>query len=143
MSAPLPPMRRLSDTLQACGQLTEADIDALAEVGVKTLICNRPANEEEGQPDMAALEAHARGLGLEWFLQPVISGQVTDEQGDEFGRLLAQAPAPVVAFCRTGARCGCLWALSQRHQRSGAELVQALQQAGYDMPDFFRRLQTP
>lgn len=136
----LPTMRILSDQLQACGQLSAEDIRALAAQGVKTLICNRPDQEEEGQPDSHSLQVLAESLGMQWYFLPVVSGQVKDEEGDAFAQILKSMPTPAVAFCRTGARCGCLWALSQRHERSGEELVRALQQAGYDMPDFFKRL---
>ncbi|WP_417583514.1 TIGR01244 family sulfur transferase [Nitrincola sp.] len=140
MSHPLPPMRQLTESLKAAGQLTAEDVQALADAGVKTLICNRPDQEEAGQPSTAELQALAESLGMQWFYQPVVSGQVMDEQGDDFGRILDQAALPVVAYCRSGARCGMLWALSQRYSLAGEQLVAALQQAGYDMPDFFKRL---
>ncbi|KGK40860.1 hypothetical protein LH51_19055 [Nitrincola sp. A-D6] len=133
-------MRQLTESLSTAGQLTADDVRALADAGVKTLICNRPDQEEPGQPRTAELQTLAESLGMQWIDQPVISGQVRDEQGDEFGRILDQSAEPVVAFCRSGARCGMLWALSQRHRVSGDKLVLALQQAGYDMPDFFKRL---
>ena len=140
MSQNLPVMRQLTDTLSACAQLTQADIKALSEQGVKTIICNRPDHEEPDQPSAASLQGYAESLGLQWFYQPVISGQVEDSQGDEFAEILAQADTPIVAFCRSGARCGMLWALSQRKQQEPNMLVEHLKSSGYDMPDFFARL---
>ncbi|WP_409523565.1 TIGR01244 family sulfur transferase [Nitrincola sp. MINF-07-Sa-05] len=140
MEHTLPPMRQLTDSLRACGQLQADDIRALAKEGVRTLICNRPDQEEPNQPGSDELADLARQLGISWYYQPVITGQVTDEQGLEFGKILQQAEAPVVAFCRSGARCGTLWALSQKPERSGDELVAELKRAGYEMPDFFKRL---
>lgn len=136
----LPYKRRLEDDLITCGQLDVEHIKELAAAGVKTLIFNRPDAEEEGQPAIAELKSQAEALNIKWIFQPVISGQVTDEEGVEFGNLYAAAPKPVVAFCRTGARCGCLWALSQKHLQTGEELVNKMKQAGFDMPDFFKRL---
>lgn len=138
--AELPPLRQLEADLRTAGQLSVQDIKALADEGVKTLIFNRPDQEGEDQPDTAELQKTAESLGMKWVHQPVISGQVTQEQGEEFGRIYTQAPKPVVAFCRTGARCGCLWALSQKSQKSGEELVASMKKAGFDMPDFFKRL---
>lgn len=138
--AELPPMRQLEENLRTCGQLTAEQIRELAAQGVKTLIFNRPDQEEADQPSTLELQKLAESLGMQWVHQPVISGQVTDEQGVEFGRIYAAAAKPVVAFCRTGARCGCLWALSRKDQQPGQELVTQLQQAGFDMPDFFKRL---
>lgn len=140
--AELPPMRQLEADLRTCGQLSVDDIKALAAQGVKTLIFNRPDHEGEDQPETAELKKAAESLGMQWVHQPVISGQMTDEQGAEFGKIYAQAPKPVVAFCRTGARSGCLWALSQKETQSGQELVAQMKQAGFDMPDFFKRLES-
>lgn len=134
------PYKRQLDDLITCGQLTSEQIEALATAGIKTLIFNRPDAEEVGQPATAELQARAEALGMRWIFQPVISGQVTDEEGVEFGKLYEAAAKPVVAFCRTGARCGCLWALSQKQKKTGAELVNTMKQAGFDMPDFFNRL---
>ncbi|MBE0505516.1 MAG: TIGR01244 family phosphatase [Marinospirillum sp.] len=138
--AELPAMRQLEENLRTCGQLTTGQIRELAAEGVKTLIFNRPDHEEADQPSTLELQALAESLGMQWVHQPVVSGQVTDEQGVEFGRIYAAAPKPVVAFCRTGARCGCLWALSRKDQQPGQELVAQLQKAGFDLPDFFKRL---
>lgn len=136
----LPPMRQLTDTLSACAQLTHADIQMLAAQGVKTLVCNRPDDEDPEQPSSESLRVYAEELGMQWFFQPVISGQVEDQQGDEFADILEQAEAPIVAFCRSGARCGMLWALSQRRQQTPQALIKHLQLLGYDLPDFFARL---
>lgn len=136
----LPPMRQLEADLRTSSQLTAEQIRELAAQGVKTLIFNRPDAEEPGQPETAELESLAQELGMHWVHQPVVSGQVTDEQGQAFGRLYAAAPKPVVAFCRTGTRCGMLWALSQKGQVPAETLVTRMQQAGFDLPDFFKRL---
>ena len=136
----LPEMRQLEADLRATSQLDAEQIQFLAQEGVKTLIFNRPDQEAEDQPATAELKKAAEAQGMRWYHQPVISGQVTDEQGVEFGKIYAEAPKPVVAFCRTGARCGCLWALSKKNQVAGEELVNSLKSAGYDLPDFFKRL---
>lgn len=136
----LPYQRQLEDDLITCGQLNKEQIKELAAVGIKTLIFNRPDAEEIGQPATAELQAQAEALGMQWIFQPVLSGQVTDAEGLEFGKLYSAAAKPVVAFCRTGARCGCLWALSQKPHQPGKVLVAKMQQAGFDMPDFFKRL---
>lgn len=136
----LPYQRQLEDDLMTCGQLNTAQIKELAAAGIKTLIFNRPDAEEVGQPATAELQAEAEALGMQWVFQPVLSGQVTAAEGLEFGRLYSAAAKPVVAFCRTGARCGCLWALSQKPYQSGKALVAKMQQSGFDMPDFFKRL---
>ncbi|SFC19779.1 TIGR01244 family protein [Marinospirillum celere] len=140
--ADLPPMRQLEADLRTSGQLSVDDIKALAAEGVKSLIFNRPDKEGEDQPETAELKKTAEELGMKWVHQPVISGQITDQQGAEFGKLYAEAPKPVVAFCRTGVRCGCLWALSQKDKKPGKALVEDMKKAGFDLPDFFKRLES-
>lgn len=134
------PFKRQLDDLIIYGQLNAEHINALAATGIKTLIFNRPAAEEPNQPLTSELQKKAEALGMKWIHQPVASGQVTQEQGIEFGRLYAAAEKPVVAFCRSGARCGCLWALSQHDKQTAQALVDKMKQAGFDMPDFFKRL---
>lgn len=140
MSYSLPNIRQITESLGACAQLNVSDIEALAATGVKTLICNRPDYEDPEQPTSSSLQASAEKLGLEWHYLPVISGQVEVSQGEEFARILAKAKSPVVAFCRSGARCGMLWALGQRSHQDPQKIVNQLKEAGYDMPDFFEKL---
>jgi uncharacterized protein (TIGR01244 family) len=135
----LPYQRQLGDLI-TCGQLEVSQLQQLADAGIKTLIFNRPDAEEVGQPAVVALAVEAQRLGMAWVFQPVISGQVSRVEGAEFGRLYAQAAKPAVAFCRTGARCGCLWALSQVDTVQPSELVAQMRAAGFDMPDFFQQL---
>ena len=85
---------------------------ALAAHGIRTVINNRP--DGEGGPDQplsAAIEAAARAAGMDYHYIPVISGQVTTEQVHAMAEAVAAAKAPVLAFCRSGARSTNLWAM--------------------------------
>lgn len=135
----LPYLRQLA-SLPTAGQLTSEQLAQLAELGIKSVIFNRPDAEEAGQPSLASLEAAARQAGLTFHHQPVISGELTLEDGQEFARLCQELPQPVLAFCRTGARCGCLWALGELGKQSAASLISQMQAAGFAMPDFFNQL---
>ena len=53
----LPPLAELAPGLSAAGALGPADIEALAASGVRTIVNNRPDNEDPGQlpaPEAAA-----------------------------------------------------------------------------------------
>ena len=85
---------------------------ALAAHGIRTVINNRP--DGEGGPDQplsAAIEAAARAAGMDYHYIPVISGQVTTEQVHAMAEAVGAAKAPVLAFCRSGARSTNLWAM--------------------------------
>jgi sulfide:quinone oxidoreductase len=74
-----------------------------AAMGFKTVVCNRPDGEEAGQPTMAMNKLAAEKAGLVYLALPV-SGMPTAEQGAAFAALLADAPSPVLAHCKSGGR---------------------------------------
>lgn len=102
-----------TDHFATCGQITEADIDALAAQGFRTLINNRPDGEGgPEQPSSAALARKAEAAGLAYVYLPVISGQISADQAEAMRDALARAEKPVLAFCRSGARSTNLWQLA-------------------------------
>jgi len=104
MTAPLP-LQRLTDQLCVAPQLTPDAMAAAAAAGFRSVINNRP--DFEGGPDQptsAAIEAAALAAGLRYAHLPVAGGYQSPEEIAAFARLLAELPAPVLAFCRSGAR---------------------------------------
>jgi len=96
---------KLSDTLTVSGQVKPEEVEQLAKAGFKAIICNRPDDEEPGQPDFADIAAAAEKLGMPARHIPVDADRPVELQKDEFARALAELPAPVFAYCRTGNRC--------------------------------------
>ncbi|GGC32446.1 hypothetical protein GCM10011371_19830 [Novosphingobium marinum] len=90
--------------LAVAGQLGLDDIAALEENGFRSLICNRPDDEEPGQPAWSAIEAAAKAAGLETRYIPVGGGMTAELQAGAFADALSGLPEPVLAFCRTGNR---------------------------------------
>ena len=114
-------------------QLTEADLATLKDAGYRTIICNRPDGEAEGQPTAHRLAARAQELGLAWYWIPVAPGKLTAEAQASFKEVLSEATEPVLAFCRTGTRSITLWALSQVDQVPAQQLIEQARTAGYDL----------
>jgi uncharacterized protein (TIGR01244 family) len=107
-------IRRLTDDFAVAGQLSVDDIPAIAAQGLKTLINNRPDGEGGGaQPPGASIEQAARAAGLGYIYLPVVSGALTAAQAVALKQALAKAPAPVLAFCRSGARSANLYMMAQ------------------------------
>jgi uncharacterized protein (TIGR01244 family) len=97
------------------GQIMPEDVAEIARQGYKSIINNRPDGEGGAtQPLNAEVEAAAKALGLNYAYLPVVSGQITLEQAQEMARLLSTMPAPVLAFCRSGARSTNLYMLAQQ-----------------------------
>jgi sulfide:quinone oxidoreductase len=125
-------VKPVTSTLVVGGQIIAADMQALADRGVRSIICNRPDGEEPGQPAFAEIAAAAWAAGIETRYLP-ISGPPTDAAAAAFGAALQALPGPVFAYCRTGQRSVTAWALSQARVRSVADILAAAGAAGYDI----------
>jgi uncharacterized protein (TIGR01244 family) len=99
------PVRALTDDLSVAPQLEPSAMALLAQAGFRSVINNRP--DFEGgpeQPSSSTMEAAARAAGLMYAHLPVSGAYQSPEEIAAFKALLAQLPAPVLAFCRSGAR---------------------------------------
>src|SRR5919112_5356228 len=72
-----PPLAALAPGVSAAGKLDRADIEALADSGVRTIVNNRPDGEDPGQlpADEARLLAEARGIAYHHI--PVTAATLT------------------------------------------------------------------
>lgn len=133
-------IRKIDDTISVAPQITVEDVEEIARQGFKTLVANRPDQEEFGQPSMVDIEAAARENGLAWVFMPVESGNITDQDIDEFAPMIRDADKPVLAFCRSGTRCTVLWALSAARDTSAQEIFSKARNAGYDISGLAPRM---
>ncbi len=107
--------RTITEGYAVSGQIEARDIAAVKAAGFRSVICNRPDAEHPGEASMADEVAEAaRAAGLEFRYIPVISGQITNENVEDQAKALAELPAPVFAYCRSGARCTNLYGLVQQ-----------------------------
>ena len=127
-------IRRVTDDFSVAYQIGVEDVRRAAAEGVVLIINNRPDGEDPTQPSGHEIEAAAQAAGLAYFHIPVRGGP-TPEQVETTGRVLAEAPAPVLAFCRSGTRSIVTWSLSQAQSgtRTPQELVGLGRAAGYDL----------
>jgi sulfide:quinone oxidoreductase len=126
--------RRLSESLSVAEQVTVDDIAAAHAAGFRSIICNRPDEEGQGQPSFAEIQSAAAALSMPAVYQPVISGKVGDEDASAFARDMAALPKPVLAYCRTGTRCTTLWALAEAQAGTPvAVILETASAAGYDI----------
>lgn len=86
------------------GQLHRQDIAELARRGFRTIICNRPDGEGEGQPSAELIEREAARHGLAFAYHPIVPGEMSDADVLRLRQLLSQGQGPFLAYCRTGAR---------------------------------------
>ena len=108
------PINKISESFACSAQLSVADITELADLGYKSIICNRPDGEGGAeQPTQQSLADAAHQLGLQFAYLPVVPGQITEVHGIEFAHLLNTLPSPIMAFCRTGNRAKTLYQMAQ------------------------------
>ncbi|MBS3803219.1 MAG: TIGR01244 family phosphatase [Oleiphilaceae bacterium] len=134
-------IRKIDQDITVAPQISADDVLEAANLGFKTLVANRPDQEEPGQPAMADIEAAAREQGLEWIYLPVESGHIRDDDVDHFAPVLSGASKPILAFCRSGTRCTALWALSSARVQPIEQILTKAKNAGYDLQGLKPRLE--
>jgi uncharacterized protein (TIGR01244 family) len=122
-----PQLFPLGPELSVAGRLDRADIDALAGAGVRTIINNRPDGEDSGQLPAAEARRIAEAHGIAYHHIPITAATLSRADVDAFAAVLRDAPAPVVAHCRSGTRSALLWALTRL--REGANSLSLIGEA--------------
>ena len=126
--------RKVTEDFSVAPQIDLADLARAAQAGFKLVINNRPDGEAPGQPTSAEVEAAARAAGLDYAFIPVRGGP-TPEQVEQENAVIAEAPGPILAFCRSGTRSIITWSLGQAGlgERSREDLINLGANAGYDL----------
>lgn len=93
----------------------------IGAAGFRSVICNRPDGEEQGQPTADEIAQAARGAGIAFAHVPTVAGSLTDEDSAAMKRALDDLPGPVLAFCRSGARSQKLAAMAGALSAQGAD----------------------
>ena len=102
----------VAENYSVAPQVQPGQIAALAEAGFTTLICNRPDDEEPGQPTAAEIAAVCEELGLAFVHIPVVGLPIPTEQIDEHRRVVDDSAGPVLGYCRSGQRSLIIWQVS-------------------------------
>ena len=124
---------KLSSDFSIAPQLTVADVKQLAELGVRTLICNRPDGEAPDQPTHVTIRQAAEAEGLTFHYLPTQASAIADETVDSFVALLQEASRPVVAYCRNGTQEAMVWALYEARKQSPSAILERTKSAQVDV----------
>ncbi|TIL43980.1 TIGR01244 family sulfur transferase [Mesorhizobium sp.] len=106
--------RQITEDYSVSGQIQPEEVAAIKAAGFKSVICNRPDDEQPGQPSADTVKAAVEAAGLTFRYIPVISGQITAQNVDDQAEALDELEGPVFAYCRSGARCTNLFGLIQQ-----------------------------
>ncbi len=99
----------MSQQVSFAGQLFPEHMAEVASRGFRSVINNRPDGEEPNQPLQTDIATKAQQAGLAYHYLPVVGGQLTREQVEQFAEIFNQAEKPVFMFCRSGNRSNVLF----------------------------------
>lgn len=102
--------RQITDDYAVSPQITPGDVAAIKAAGFKSVICNRPDDEQPDQPSADLVKAAVEAAGLAFRFIPVVSGQMTADNVEDQAKALEELEGPVFAYCRSGTRCTNLYA---------------------------------
>ncbi|MBX7539674.1 TIGR01244 family sulfur transferase [Qipengyuania sphaerica] len=131
---------KITDAISVRGQVHADEVQEIADAGYRTILCNRPDGEIEGQPDAAEIRAAAEAAGLAFHHNPLTPGQLAPGHVEEQGKILSEAQGPVLAYCGSGRRASILWALSNPEGLSAEERIEKAAAAGHDLSEIRGRL---
>lgn len=107
-------LTEIDDGVFICGQITAASVDELAKAGFKTIICNRPDNEEANQPAFREIEERAKKHGMTSFYIPVTPPHIDDKSVKHMAETLKSCGYPLLAYCKSGRRAQTLYQLAKK-----------------------------
>ncbi|WP_064696308.1 bifunctional sulfur transferase/dioxygenase Blh [Rhizobium aegyptiacum] len=128
------PITAISEKLSISTQPSIADIQSLRDKGFKTLINNRPDDEDPAQPCTQAESQEAKHCGLSYAFIPVTAGTITEADVRAFQRAVDESEGPVFGHCKTGTRSLSLYLIGEvlDGRMSADEVVAFGRSRGYD-----------
>ena len=127
-------IRQINESISVAPQIAVEQVAEIAAAGFKTIVNNRPDDEDAGQPSGDAIRAAAEAAGLKYVSIPVTHAGFSHPQIDAMTQALTDSDGHVLAYCRSGTRSCNLWALAAAKAGRNPNLLLAqAEDAGYDL----------
>lgn len=101
--------RALTSTVSVTGQMTPSKFQQLIQQGFKSVIVNRPDQETGNSVTVSQLRSIAEKSQVNVIYQPVMNGQLSQANIEEFARYYNELPKPILMVCRSGTRSAALF----------------------------------
>jgi uncharacterized protein (TIGR01244 family) len=124
--------RTVTETFSVSPQISVADVADAAAQGFTLIINNRPDGEAPGQPTSDEIAAAASAAGLGYAYIPVV-GRPGPAQVKAVREAVDGADGKVLAYCRSGTRSICAWAIGRAADTDHDDLIRLGAAAGYDL----------
>lgn len=128
-----PHFRRVAEDFWVAPQIEAADMAEAKELGIRTVINNRPDGEAPEQMPTDEASAAAAAAGLDYVHVPVVSGGIFPDHIAQMKQAVDGHSGPYLAYCRSGTRSCYLWAFVAAQSREPAGIIAAAAEAGYDL----------
>lgn len=127
--------RALSKTYSVSPQITPEDVEAIKAAGFRTVICNRPDEENPEYLQVDAVRAAVEAAGMHFHVLPFNQMTLTLDLVTQQRAIIDASDGPVLAYCASGNRCSVVWALGEAQSGTMAleDIVTTAAEAGYDL----------
>lgn len=126
-------IRALTPSYAVSPQIDPTDLPAIKAAGFTTVIDNRPDGEVPGSLQSQRMRLAAEALGLVFVANPVTPGQFTEVLIETQARAVAASTGPVFAYCGSGNRSSCVWALMNADNLPLDDLLGTPAKFGYNL----------
>ena len=123
----------LSDDYSVSPQIEVSDVPSIMQAGFKSVICNRPDQENPEPRQIEAIKAAVESARMEFAENVFDPSSFGPDKIERQAELLAQLPSPVFAYCASGNRCSIVWAFAQAGRIATDTILDATTQAGYQL----------
>ena len=134
-------IRALTPDYAVSPQITPEDLEAIKAAGYTTVIDNRPDGEIPPALSAAVMQKAAAALGLTFVANPVLPGNFSDTVLNTQSAAVAASKGPVFAYCASGNRSSCVWALMNAGRRPADELISIPARFGYNLEGLRDRIE--
>ncbi|WP_455481758.1 TIGR01244 family sulfur transferase [Bartonella sp. B35(2025)] len=93
-------------------QISVEDIETLAKADFKTIICNRPDQEDPHQSSFSIIKAAAHKYGIKAYYIPLVPPTIEKSDIEMMRKILKTASLPLLAYCHHGIRSMHLYRLA-------------------------------
>ncbi len=100
---------KITEDYAVAEQIQPADITDIVAQGFVTVICNRPDEEEPGQPQAHAIAAACEEVGIAFHHIPVAGMPLPQAAVQEHRGAIDASTGPVLGYCRSGQRSMIIW----------------------------------
>ena len=99
----------LNAQVSVAGQMTTDKFQQLIKAGFKSVIVNRPDQEQGNTISVTQLRQIAEQSQISVIYQPILSGKISQTDVIEFAKYYNELPKPILMVCRSGSRSSILF----------------------------------